>query len=212
MRKDSLYILSVTALLTAAIVGGGYYMAKRTQQQARDNSPGGWQEFKPNSNTATGNATNRPGVSEGSFQGRTDTPIKCIDPELGEFWTNASTCEGADLHNRMSIAQPMPTTPARDQLEGRNYKTPQEEAGNSRSNPKPNLRLHAKSPPPGLNVSCKFAVGKALEIERSLSAAKDPEESVWREDYCEWLGEVRSEQCEVPRNYFYYGNLCPMGF
>ena len=211
MRKDSRFILGVTTLITAAVVGGGYYMAQQSREQARENAPGGWQEIQPGpaSPAATGNPSKR--VSAETPPGRTGTPIKCQDPELGEYWTNASRCEDADLHNRMSIAQPMPTTPARDQYEGRNYKTPQDAAGNSRTNPKPNLRLHAKGPPQGLNVACRFAVGKALEIERSLSAAEDPAESVWKEDYCEWRCEVVKEECPIEDSYFYYRyrDFCP---
>jgi hypothetical protein len=33
-------------------------------------------------------------------------------------------------------------------------------------------------PPDGLNASGKFPVGKALELERALIAAKDPRESI----------------------------------
>ena len=63
-------------------------------------------------------------------------------------------------------------------------------------------------PPDGLNVSCKFAVGKTLELERALSAAEEPGESIWREDYCHWIREVKTENCLVPTDLFYYGNLC----
>ncbi len=74
-----------------------------------------------------------PDVSAETSPGRTDTPIKCHDPEVGEFWTNAATCEAADLNNRITIAESPPGKPAEDRYGGKNYKTPEEEAGNSES-------------------------------------------------------------------------------
>lgn len=53
-------------------------------------------------------------VSAETSTNRTIAPIKCIDPEIGEFWTNAATCEGADLYNRISIADPLAVSPAQE--------------------------------------------------------------------------------------------------
>jgi len=50
-------------------------------------------------------------------------------------------------------------------------------------------------------------VCKALEIERALVAADDPAESIWRDDYCHWVGEANAETCQAPGDLFYYGNL-----
>lgn len=68
-----------------------------------------------------------------------------------------------------------------------------------------------KSSPSGLNPSCTFAVGNALEIERTLSATDNPSESVWRENYCRWRCDAVERECEVPDGYFYYSyrKLCP---
>jgi hypothetical protein len=141
--------------------------------------------------------------------------LVCEHPELGTFYTNASSCHEADLDNRISHAESFSPVPDRDRYSGNDYQTPQKAAGNSRTdrkpeNQKPNLRLHGKSPPNGLNVSCKFSVGKALEIERTLAAADDPRESTWRESYCKQRCEAIRESCPVADDYFYYRfrNVC----
>ena len=215
MKQDSAIIFGTSVLLTAAIIGGVYYMAVvRQPAGSADQESTTWQTLKPKSSQPTGNAN----VSAETSGQRTNTPIKCHDPEIGEFWTNAASCAEADLHNRLSEAQSI-TPPSQQQPYGNeNYVPPEEEAsrnlgktrtGRQSSAKKPNLRLQAKSPPGGLSVSCKFAVGKALEIERALSAANDPKESKWKEDYCKWRQEARDEQCEVPSDTYYYNNLCP---
>ena len=92
-----------------------------------------WQTLTPRPDQASGSARTVPDVSAGTRQGRTDTPIECHDPELGEFWTNATTCDQADLSNRITIAEPMSGKPGEDKYSGENYKAPEQEAGNSRS-------------------------------------------------------------------------------
>jgi len=54
---------------------------------------------------------------------------------VGEFWTNATTCAGADLNNRITIAEPLPDKPAEERYSGKHYETPAEEAENSRIEP-----------------------------------------------------------------------------
>ncbi|MEJ8568630.1 hypothetical protein V3330_13440 [Wenzhouxiangellaceae bacterium CH-27] len=144
---------------------------------------------------------------------RTRTILRCHDPEMGEYYTNAATCEGADLANRMSYAQPVPINPGQAQYGNAAYQSPQNQAGNSRSNrqlaqskppEKPNLRLTGKPPPPGLPAECKFPVGKALEIERDLAAADVPYESTWRKSYCRFRREAIEDGCPVSDQDFYY--------
>jgi len=149
-----------------------------------------------------------PHVPAGTSPHRGDRILECDHPELGKVYTNAATWEAADVHNRLSYAESLATTPAQARYSSETYQPPAQQAQSARSNPKPNLRLLAKAPPDRLNVSCKFAVGKALELERALSAAKDPRESIWREDYCHWIQEAGAENCQVPSDLFYYGGLC----
>jgi hypothetical protein len=62
-----------------------------------------------------------------------DDERNCPVPEIGSFFTNAATCEGADPHNRISIAEPLHTTPGQDRYSGQDYAPPDQQAGNSRS-------------------------------------------------------------------------------
>lgn len=216
MRKDSVLIFGVSAVITAAVVGGVYYMAvARHGTEAPAFRPSTSETIKPDQSLATGN----PRASAETSNRRTSTAIRCHDPKRGEFWTNAATCQEADLNNRLSYAQSR-TTPktAEERYRNERYLTPQQEADRNRSRPqtrtqpvpeKPTLRLNAKAPPSNLSANCKFPVGKALELERVLSAADEPWKSKWRPDYCEWLGEVGKKRCEVPTDLFYYKTLCP---
>jgi hypothetical protein len=201
MRKDSVVIFSISVLITAAIVGSAYYMSivRPTHNQTTQTRP----EPFPDDQKHTGNPTS----SQPAAPVWTDTPIRCFDEKVGEFWTNANNCDNANLENRLSIAEPL----KREDYESHNASEVRSKTTSSKrakKDRKPSLRLAAKSPPSGLNVPCKFAVGKALELERALSAVDEPRESIWREDYCKWRSEARKENCEVPRDLFYYNNLC----
>lgn len=217
MRTDSIIIGIFTVAITAAIIGGVYYMAAvRQAAQSPTGQSATWHTLEPQSAETTGNSGLSAETSTPRSPARTNTPIRCNDPELGEFWTNASTCDQADLHNRLSIAEPVLEQP-QDPYDNKNYVDPAEQAARNRSQSgtsrqvvakEPSLRGTAKSPPAGLSPECRFPVGKALEIERALSAADDPNESIWRKDYCKWLGEVWDGRCDVPADLFFYRNIC----
>jgi hypothetical protein len=218
MKQESAIIFGVSALLTAAIIGGVYYMAVvKNAAEPPDPANATWQTLKPSDSQPTGNAS----ISAVTSSARTSTPIKCHDPEIGEFWTNAASCGEADLHNRISDAQSVTTAEERRAYGHEDYVSPQEEAERNRGKTsnlnqsaakKPSLPLAGKSPPSNLNAICTFAVGKALEIERALSAADDPAESKWKDDYCKWRREAREENCQVPSDTYYYENLCGYGW
>ena len=142
---------------------------------------------------------------------RTNDYLVCQhpDPNIGTIYTNEQNCEDVNLDNRLSQAEPFQPIPNPDRYKNNDYQTPDRAAANSRSNiqpknQKPNLRLNGKSPPKGLNVSCKNSVGKALEIERTLAATDDPRESAWRDSYCKQRCEAIEERCPVADDYFYY--------
>ena len=213
MRKDSTIILLVSVLVTAAVFGGAYYMSVvyhsaedpfRTEAETPE-FPRANSGINPNSVTGATGAVDASSETSGYEIGsRTDTAIKCHHPDVGEFWTNAATCEGADLDNRLSYSAPLATTPYRDRYNESGYKTPSQMAADDRGDRKPNLRLLGKSPPPGLPPECKFPVGKALEIERDLAAARNPYESTWRKSYCEFRCEVMQDNCPIQDDYFYF--------
>ena len=80
------------------------------------------------------NTTNTPNVS--AETPRTNQILTCNHPEYGTIYTNAASCEEADLHNRISVAEPLHQTPGQDQYSGEGYQTPENEAGNSRTDRK----------------------------------------------------------------------------
>jgi hypothetical protein len=86
----------------------------------------------------------------------------------------------------------------------------QQSSNSAQTRTKPNLRSPAKTPPDGLSAECRFPVGQAAELERKMSGADDPSESMWRDDYCEWRVEVSKLECELPNDFFYYSyfELC----
>jgi hypothetical protein len=157
---------------------------------------------------AVGAANTVPDVPAGTSASNNDRIIECERQDGSKAFTNAASCSEADFDNRLSYAEPLVKTPERARYSGEGYQPPAEQARNSGQNSrptqKPNLRLMAKAPPSGLNPSCTFAVGKALEVERALSAADDPMESTWRENYCRWRCDAVERECGVPDSYFYY--------
>jgi hypothetical protein len=204
MRKDSAFILGFSVLITAGIVGGAYYMNEvRPLQDAASRT--GQQEI-PVTEQVIGDAPSLVYPQNNP----TDQIIKCFDPEKGEFWTNAKDCESADLSNRISNAQTYKSidyiSPSAKEVR-RNLRA----SANRKSSGKPSLRQVGNTVPDGLSVSCKFAVGRAQEIERSLSVADDPAESIWRENYCRWVKDARNRGCRLERDVFYYGYLCGHG-
>ena len=203
MRKDSAFIIGATALLTAAILGGAWYLAQRQAAVPAAPEETTWTTLEPGS-AAVGGARTVPDIPAGTRAGRSARIIACDMPDGSKAFTNAASCAEADFNNRLSIAEPLASQPTQRPYSGEGYQPPAQQARSSTKNQKPNLRLTGKSPPSGLNVACTFAVGKALELERALSAAEDPQESIWREDYCKWRCEARVDGCGVDDSYYYY--------
>lgn len=116
-------------VITAALLGGTYYFA--VLREAGDAAPAEttWTTLEPGGSPGT----LKPEVSAETSSAHTGRIIRCHDPEAGEFYTNAATCEDADPHNRITIAEPLATTPGQDRYSGQDYKPPEQEAGNSRT-------------------------------------------------------------------------------
>jgi len=228
MKKGNASLFGTTLVITAAIVAG-LYLLGRAQESAEPGSAeeSGWTTLisspstlpaprhpgpDPGSNISP---DTNPAASAGNVSAETppsgnDTIITCQHPEYGTVYSNAASCDEVDYDNRLSRAESYQAVPERDRYSGTDYHSPESAAANSRSystnkkQQKPSLQLHGKSPPSGLNVSCKFSVGKALEIERSLAVSDDPHESSWRESYCKFRCEAIEENCPVADDYFYY--------
>ena len=45
-------------------------------------------------------------------------------------------------------------------------------------------------------------------MERVLSKVANPEESIWVMEYCGYRQQMWDNQCYVPNDYLYYGELC----
>ena len=195
MRRESAIIFILSLLLAAGIVSGANY----------------WYVYRNADQPTASQQTSLLSLQLGSkgdqqrIPQRTDTPIECQLPDGSTFWTNATRCEDADLDNRISIADPVQriyTRPATNSVRKQTRRHSQKLAR------KPNLRGPGRSPPPDAPTECRFALGRALEIERSLSAADDPGKSIWHDSYCRWLKDARGDGCEISREYFYYTHLC----
>lgn len=120
MKSDTLSTLILAAIFTALVVGGVYYAGVlKTGAEAESQSEASWETLKPRTDTNSEHSIAAP-------SGRTDTPIKCHDPEVGEFWTNATSCENADLHNRISDSQVIPEMAVRDQYNDQKYEEPEQ--------------------------------------------------------------------------------------
>jgi len=206
MDKGSASLFGTTLVITAAIVAGVYLLDRAERSAPSETTEdSGWTSL------SSGN------VSAETSRARSDHIITCQHPEYGTVYSNAANCDEVDYENRLSRAESFQAVPERDRYTGTDYHSPESAAANSRSystnktQQKPNLRLHGKSPPSGLNVSCKFSVGKALEIERNLAASDNPRESSWRKSYCKFRCEAIQESCPVADDYFYYRytELCP---
>jgi hypothetical protein len=158
MRDHSTAATSLALLLLATIIGGAYYLLVMRQPAPipptpSPRAPTTWQTITPRPGQESSVASDAPRVPAGTSKGRTNTPIKCFDPEVGEFWTNATTCQGADMNTQLSNPAPQVTSSSpvadtgadktaegtastradRAKLMGQDYMPPAEAAAKSRS-------------------------------------------------------------------------------
>jgi len=164
MRDNPNAATALAVVLLAAIAGGAYYLLVMRHPtppppEAQPKAPTTWQTITPRPGQEGTVASDAPRVPAETSRGRTDTPIKCFDPEVGEFWTNATTCEraGADLSKQLADPAPQVTASGattnssalkanartdnntesakadRDKYMGMGYMTPEEEAVKSRA-------------------------------------------------------------------------------
>ena len=162
MRDNPNAATGLAIVLLAAIIGGAYYLLVMRHPAPippapSPKAPTTWQTLTPRPGQVGTEASDAPRIPAGTSEGRTDTPIKCVDPEVGEFWTNASSCEGADLNKQLADPSPQvassspvantaesttadkaeeggaSTKADRDKYMGMDYMPPEEEAVKSRS-------------------------------------------------------------------------------
>lgn len=197
MRKDSLIIFTVSILLTLGIVGGLHYLYLQNQKGIPNPNIS---KTPPRANTDQPNGKVGPPASL-----RTATPIKCTKPDGSVFWTNAARCEGADLNNRLSYADPVKPVPRVKTDKNSGNSNDRSSSRKSESRDK-----SVKSIPQKIPIACKFPIGMAQKIEtKSLSLKADPAESIWKDSYCKWVCEARVENCGDLNDYLKLVRLCP---
>lgn len=200
MRKDSLIIFTVSIVLTLGIVGGAHFLYLQKQKGVSN----------PASNTSHQSpSTVQPTQARSSdippANHRTATPIKCTKSDGTVFWTNAARCEGADLGNRLSYADPVKPIPR--VKSNKKYNNTKKESTSQASGTRNNT---LKPIPQEMTFACSFPIGMAQKIEtRSLSLKADPEESIWKDSYCRWVCEARVENCGNLNEYLNLVRLCP---
>jgi len=184
-------------VLTLGIVAGTHYLYLQKQQLLPNPVA-----TEPPPRIDAGQVTGQTGVPANR---RTATPIKCTKPDGSVFWTNAARCEGADLDNRLSYADPVKPVPrVRVNDSQSNKLNPGSSPTSSSARKKPNPI------PQDMTIECSFPIGMAQKIEtRSLNLKSDPSESTWRDSYCRWICEARVENCGNLDEYLNLVSLCP---
>lgn len=149
------------------------------------------------------------GLAESVAQPRYgDRILQCEAPDGSTVYTNAVDCESVDHSQRVSViaapkrAAPRPSAPP-----------PRQTVRPSRSTPPPprcgrqSLQLFVPNPQ-DVRQQCKWAWGRAQELERMLSQADDPGESIWLDEYCERVQEVVASACDFDAKAFCYEQYC----
>lgn len=134
MRKDSSIVGGLTLLLTAAVIGGVWYMANRQPAEPYAPQEATWAPLEP----GVGGANATPNVPAETSSGRTHDYIVCELPDGTRGYTNAASCAEADFENRLSIADPLVPVPKRQRYTGEGYQTPAQQAKNAQdTTPRP---------------------------------------------------------------------------
>ena len=197
MRKESLIYTAISIVLMLAIAGGTHYLYLQDRKAAPES-----EAREPPSGTGSASAGNRnlkPAVV------RTATPIKCTQADGSVFYTNASRCEGADLDNRLSYAEPVKPLNQKKSDSSTFDITQKAWAQTSQANGKALKQIPWK-----MKNECSFPIGKAQGIEHNPLRLKDnPAESVWKDSYCRWVCVARVAKCEDIEDYLSMTRLCP---
>ena len=145
MKKDSARLFGITVVITAAIVGGAYLL-DRANRTGRPLPPeqATWTELTPSSRNDSSTPSSRNGQSP--YPGSTGNPstptanvsaetsaegiITCQHPDHGTVYTNAASCEEADLDNRISEAEPYQPASNPERYKNSDYQPPQDDDAN----------------------------------------------------------------------------------
>lgn len=212
MRKESVIIFSLSILISAGIVGTLSYLDYRNnleQPYAAAEDSGQLQQSQALTTGKQPYTSAQGQTPRASTPKRLKHPQKCVDAKGNITFTDQPDCANAAPTSGLSIVESVSPAPAPSKPQSQ---TPAgtRETTTAKLAKKPTLHVAGVSPPKDTPTECKFPVGRALEIERSLSVAKDPAKSIWRKSYCRWIKEARQDHCEISREYFYYSDLCPV--
>jgi len=144
-------------------------------------------EKPPASREAAATRAPEPVVEGDDSPERGDQILECTGADGGRFYTNASSCAEADLHNRVNVVPARPAArPAVEDCLGA-------------SGPE---RAHLFLP------QCQEAFNEALKLERFLVKAEDPLQSPRAEQYCELITQGVNAGCMATSATFCYLYLC----
>lgn len=136
----------------------------------------------------------------------------CTAPDGSTVYTNVLNCDDLDHSQRISVIEAPRSSP-------RTTSRPEDARRTVQARPRPGAQnssdqcgkqsLHLFVPNERkVPQSCKWSWGRAQELERMLSAAKEPGDSIWLKEYCERLREVKSDGCRIDTRAFCYEELC----
>lgn len=201
MRGENLFIFVTAVLLSAGLIAAAWYFDASEVTPEPASKP-----FTPFADQDSMPEPARQSIDEASLKRLPPAGPgglrKCTGPGGQLVITDQPSCEDLELKPGLSV------------IDAPEYRSLPERTARATSRPapaspvRPRQRDLGKPPPQGLNVECRWLVGRAGEIERVLGEADVPAESIWKQDYCDVLREVRQAGCRVPSDQFYFAGLC----
>lgn len=212
MQKESIIIFGLSLLISAVIVGALSYAHYKSSLNPNTSQTEARTTTKPRASSVSTPvrqplANTQQHAKKAQAPKRLIYPQKCIDANGKITITDQPDCANAAPANNLSIVESVSPPPRQKKPQNQSKSRTSKTTDNTLAK-KPSLQLFGVTPPRDTPRECKFPVGKALEIERSLSVAKDPAKSIWKKSYCRWIKEARQDGCEISRKYFYYSHLC----
>lgn len=177
-RRRHLSVLVAVVLASALVVAIGYVLYR--DLKAGSPGPGAAPSRTP---------AERPGAPDTiRAPSRTDTILRCTAPDGSTFYTNATSCDAADLDNRVNVV-PAPETGADGSRPGRCLS----------DQPESTYRFLPE---------CREVFTEALKVERFLSRAPDPAKSRRAREYCDLIAQGVSSGCMATSELFCYLHVC----
>lgn len=201
----------LAVIVTAAIIGMLLWF-----QRADDPYQLPWSPDGPTQPTSTDsrpqNSAERVGVIQPQPEPRYTNEIKrCTAPDGSTFYTNAISCDQADLSNQLSIVDAPTRRPASQATRQASEPSTARQTSAQRSRPanrcgpgRPTQEAVSNKVP----RACRWEWGRAQELDKLIRIADEPSESIWFEEYCERLREVRENGCRVDPSAFCFEELC----